>query len=505
MKKVLIHILVVFIFSSCFSSAFAQKKQIRIEHADRLTYIKEQDGEVRKLVGNVELRQKNLTMFCDSALFYAGNNSVDAFGNVHIVQGDSLDIYSDSLKYNGNTKQAVFYRNVELYHTQLTLTTDLLEYDVGTETAHYFNEGKVVNGQTKLTSKRGHYYAANKMAYFKDSVRLDAPEYQLEADTLGFNAKNKIAYFYGPTHIVLEDGTVDCVSGRYNTKEKEGWFGQNTVLDQPPQKLHCDSMYLDQDSGYARMYKPFRWVDTTKNTILSGKKGRFYRENNYMLAYDSLLLTKIMDKDSLHMTADTFRSYNDTMTGTRQFFAYHDVSFHKSDIQGKCDSLYYDYSDSTFRMYRNPILWNEKNQMTGDTITVSLVNDQLDSLRLLKNAMVISREDYEVFNQVKGRNIYGAFKGDQLGNMYVSNNSKSIYFGQDDEDAYIGVNEATCTNMLILFKKNKVDRIKFMEKPEATFTPIQKTNPRSHRIENFQWFHERRPTSKMDLLNKHNE
>lgn len=506
MGKLTIPILTLFVFFSWLSSPYAQnEKQIRIEHADRLTYIKEQDNEVRKLIGNVELRQKELTMFCDSALFYTDNNSVDAFGNVHILQGDSLDIYSDSLKYNGTTEQAIFYRNVKLDHNELNLTTDLLEYNVDSEQAHYYNNGKVVNDETELTSKRGHYYAADKMSYFKDSVRLNAPDYQLEADTLGFDAKNEIAYFYGPTHITLDDGTVDCVAGRYNTDKKEGWFGKNTVLDQPPQTLHCDSMYLDQDSGYARMYKPFRWVDTSKSTILSGKRGRFYRENNYMLAYDSLLLTNIMDGDSLHMNADTFRSYNDTATGARQFFAYHDVSFYKSDIQGTCDSLYYNYKDSTFHMYRNPILWNKKNQMTGDTIRVSLANEQLDSLRLLENAMVVSKEKYEVFNQVRGRNIYGAFQGDQLGNMYVSNNSKSIYFGQDDDDAYIGVNEATCSNMLILFKEDKVNKIKFLEKPEATFTPIQETSPESHRIENFQWLDKRRPRSKKDILNSENK
>ncbi len=487
------------------SPGFAQeKKKIRIENADKLNYIKKETREIRKLVGNVKLRQKDLFMRSDSALFYKEKNSVDAFGHVHIKQGDSVHIYSDSLKYNGNTKQAVFYGNVELYHNKLTLYTDLLEYNVNDKTAHYYQNGQVINDDNELTSKRGHYYAQSKMAYFRDSVRLNAPDYRLKADTLGFHVDKRIAYFYGPTRINMDTSSVDCSSGHYSTAKDKGWFGSNTVLHQPPQTLYCDSIYLHQDSGYARVFKPFRWVDTSRNTILSGKKGHFHQDENFMLAYDSLLLTNIMDGDSLHMTADTFRSYDDTATGARQFFAYHNVRFYKRDMQGRSDSLYYNYKDSTFRMYYNPVLWNKKNQMLGDTITVSLANNQLDSLRLLRNARVISREEPEVYNQIRGQNIYGAFKGDQLGNMYVSSNSKSIYFGQDDEDAYIGVNEATCTNMLLLFKDNQVDEIKFLDKPKANFTPIQQTKPANHRLENFRWLNEKRPQSKKDLWQNEN-
>src|SRR5688572_8738906 len=84
----------------------AQRTPVTIENADILEYIVNDSVKVRKLSGNVRLRQNEIEVNCDNALYYAEDNRVDAFGHVHIRQADSINIYGDTLHYDGNTKLA---------------------------------------------------------------------------------------------------------------------------------------------------------------------------------------------------------------------------------------------------------------------------------------------------------------------------------------------------------------------------------------------------------------
>ena len=83
-----------------------KQKKVKIEHADELEGGIHNGKEVRKLRGDVVFSQDGAKMYCDSAYQYAKENSIDAFGRVRIVQGDSMTILGNSLKYNGNTKIA---------------------------------------------------------------------------------------------------------------------------------------------------------------------------------------------------------------------------------------------------------------------------------------------------------------------------------------------------------------------------------------------------------------
>ena len=88
-------------------------------------------ADAQRLIGNVQIRMDGALMWCDSLYSYTNNNSVDAFGNVHIVRGDTLNMYADFIHYNGNTKLAKARRNVKLIDKQVTLTTDSLDYGFG--------------------------------------------------------------------------------------------------------------------------------------------------------------------------------------------------------------------------------------------------------------------------------------------------------------------------------------------------------------------------------------
>lgn len=495
-----------------------EKKKIEILGADVLTLGQVNGEKVRKLIGNVKMKQDDVYMDCDSAYFFVNRNAVDAFSKVYIRQGD-LNIYADSLKYNGDTRIADLYGNVRLNEPRMNLTTKRLTYNLETKTAVYRYGGHIVSDGTDLVSEVGYYYSESKMAYFRHKVKLVNPTYTLVCDTLGYNMDTEVSYFYGPTHITTPNSKIYCESGWYNGKTEISSFGKNTILDNPPQILYADSLYYEKKNGYGEAYYHFDWVDTSQNMILSGGKAIFYELQDSITATEKPVLTYLLDGDSLHIAADTLISHKDKpkvtldslgnidttaqvidTTGQREFFAFHHVRMYKSDMQGKCDSLVYAFRDSTIKMYRKPILWGDNSQMTGDTIYLYMKNNKMDKVELFPNGFIINESFPKLYDQIKGRHIWGYFVDGKLDNMHVVGNGESVYYGKDSRSAYLGINKAVCSEMWIYMKENKVNRIKFYTKPTATFHPIQLVNPESFKLENFNWRYDQRPKGKEDLL-----
>ena len=107
---------------------------IYLERAGNLSFDHDRIADAQILKDNVVFRHDDAKMYCDSAYFYENTNSLDAFGHVRLVQGDTLSSYSDKLYYDGNTRLARLRRNVRLVHGRdgenpTILTTDSLNYD----------------------------------------------------------------------------------------------------------------------------------------------------------------------------------------------------------------------------------------------------------------------------------------------------------------------------------------------------------------------------------------
>jgi hypothetical protein len=211
-----------------------------------------------------------------------------------------------------------------------------------------------------------------------------------------------------------------------------------------------------------------------------------------------------MDGDSLYISADTLYSFKDTLGNYRNMFGYHHVKIFKSDLQGVCDSIAFSYRDSTFRLYYDPIIWVDQNQLSSDTMSMLLKNQKLYKMDLVQNALAVNESDSGLYNQVQGKNMYGYFDEGRLKRMEVEGNGESIYYAQDDSDAYIGVNKAICSNMVIYFTDDrKVDRIYFLTEPDAGLYPINQFPADESKLKNFKWFIERKHESKEDLLTQH--
>jgi lipopolysaccharide export system protein LptA len=471
-----------------------KKRVIEIIHADVLEGIETDSASIRKLLGNVILKNEDVLLYCDSAYHFYEQNYLDAFGHVIVRKGDSITLTGDTLRYFGNQRTALMKgKRVVLTQEDMTLTTTGLFYDLSNNYGHYTNGGELRDGKATLTSRRGQYYARSRDAFFRDSVVLWTEEYTLRADTLQFNTATQTAFFHGPTRILSDQNIITCQGGWYDTENDLAMFKENVHLQNPPQEVVADSLYYDRQRGTGKAYSDVSLRDTAENTLILCDYGEYNEKENTMMATLDPVLINIAEGDSIFITADTLRSATDTVTDIRTFTAYNSVRLFKSNLQGVCDSLTYSEADSLLRLYTVPILWTDSSQFSADTITVLMVDNRVRQVNLYRNSVIGSMTDSLVYNQIKGLRIHGIFSDDTLRRMYVEGNGESIYFAQDESKAYIGMNQATCARMVIYMKAAQVDRITFIGAPEATMKPMKEVDLNSYSLEGFRWLEALRP------------
>ncbi|OAQ37967.1 hypothetical protein A5893_16495 [Pedobacter psychrophilus] len=309
MKKSLL-----FFFFICISAlAFAQQvTQVQLLRSDSFIGLK-RNGENTNKVINPVFQQDNATLTCDSAYFYLTKNSFEAFGNVHINQADTINIYSDKLNYDGNTKIAILKNNVKLTDNDAVLTTNDLDYNLGTKIGQYYNGGKIVNDKNTLTSRNGYYFTNNKDAYFRYNVIVKSPDVLIKSDTLKYNTQSKIAYFFGPTNIYGKTDTLYTENGQYNTSNDRAAFGKNNLYTQKAKSLKGDSLFYDGVAGYGRAVKNILFIDTAQKIELRGNLGIYKKGDESITVSNNAYMTFITEKDSVTkdsvwLTADTLKS-----------------------------------------------------------------------------------------------------------------------------------------------------------------------------------------------------
>lgn len=457
-----------------------------------------------RLIGEVSMKHNNVVMLCDSAHYYPAFNQLKAYSKVHMQQGDTLHLYGDSLFYDGTAESASVDGNVELVDNETHLYTNSVKYDVANRIARYNEHGKIINADNTLTSIIGIYYANQSLFHFKDSVRIVNPDYTMTADTMDYNTKSETAYFTGPSELKGDSLYLYCEKGWYDTKNDISRVWKNAVIDNRQQEISGDSLYYDQLTGYGESFRNTTIKDTTNNVIIKGNYAWYYKRPEKFLVTDSAMYIQVSKKDSLFTAADTINAVTRTSRSGEEYRlvrAFHNCRIFSRDLQAKCDSMSYSFQDSVIRLYAEPVIWSKEYQMTSDSIALFTKNRQADKLLLYTNAFVISQVDQIRFNQVKGRKLTGFFRNNEIYKIDIEGNGETVYFLLE-KDEVVGVNQAKCARIEMLFKDGEISEINEYQNPDGAITPPSKADPANIRLEGFYWLDALRPRNKTDIFRK---
>ncbi len=485
------------------------RKKIELIRADYQDFSAAIHPDAQRLLGNVVMRHEGVLMYCDSAYLYDSNNGMDAFSNVHIKQGDTLDLYGDMLEYRAETKTAEIFNNIRMTDREMVLTTDYLIHNLKTGVSTYRDGGRIVSTENDnvLTSLRGDYYSDSELFFFQDSVVLENEKYTIRTDSLRFDMNTEIAYFIGPTEIESEDSFIYCENGWSDTRKNISQFNKNAYIISDTQRMQGDSLYYDQNLGYGEGFQNVQITDTVNDYVINGHYALHYDSTGESLVTDRAVLTLVEGTDSLFLHGDTLFSIKDS-ADNHVVHAYHYVKFFRNDLQGKCDSLTYFRADSLITMYTDPIIWSDENQISGELITLFLKTGGLDKMYVEKDAFIASLADTTQmqYNQIKGNNLTGYFIDGSLKKVDVEGNGETIYYAKEEvkegPDKDIGMNRLICSDITIHLDSNEVKKIVFIDQPSGTLYPIQQVPAGDEKLKGFRWDPQFRPLRKEDIFVK---
>ena len=482
------------------NTSWAQiKSKILIKHSNFGRIDNDTDPDVQKLIGDVYVTHQNVKMYCDSAYQNGAKNEIEAFGHVHIINADTVHIYGDYLKYDGNTRLAELRKNVTLKNQSVKLTTDKLDFDMNLNMGYYDQGGTIIDSTNVLTSIIGRYYTEQNLLFFKDSVVLENPDYTLYSDTLKYQTVNKTINILGPTRIESEKETLYSESGWYNTQTGISHLLKNTTVNRDNYQVKGDSIHLDKHNELAKIFRNVELQDTINNLILRGHYLEMHKDTERAFLTDSTLFIHVGEQDSLFLHSDTIRIEKDTNKLNR-ILAYNKVKFFHKDLQGKCDSLSYSLKDSTMRMFNDPIIWAQGNQITADSISIESQNNAIKYLHFRTNAFLCSREDSTLYNQIKGRNMLGHVNKNHLDKLDIIGNGETLYFPRDEHGIIVGMNVAKSSEISINIEGKKIDQILFTKKPDGNMYPLFDIINQKRFLKDFEWRDQLRPKTKDEIF-----
>ena len=475
-----------------------KKTKVYLIHSNTLSFDKAVKPDAQILNGDVCFRHDSSYMYCDSAYFFEQTNSLEAFSNVRMEQGDTLFVYGDYLFYDGNTQVAYLRENVRMENGQVTLFTDSLNYERIPNIGYYFEGGLIVDSLNQLSSFYGQYSPETKLAVFNDSVQVENPDFTLYSDTLHYDTESKVATILGPSVIVSDSGTIHTSRGWYDTVNNTSLLLDQSQVESGEKILIGDSIFYNRDTGMGEVYGNMSLIDTAQHVTLQGEYGYYNEQTGYAFATDSTRFLEYSQGDTLFLHADTLQMVT-VDSVYREIKAYYGVRFYRTDMQGVCDSMQFNTRDSVLYMYTEPVLWNEQYQLYGDTIAIYMNDSTIEYAHVIQFAFAAQHVDSSYYNQLKGNDLKAYFEGQAVHQIDVAGNAESIFYPLEKDGAKVGMNETKSGFLTIWVKDNKLDKLKIWPSPVGSMTPIPDLKPDQKMLKDFYWFDYLRPKNRDDI------
>ncbi len=516
------------------------------------------DNRVTAMGEVVVLRSDTLKMFGDSLLYDGTERIMTMYGDV-LVQTSSRELTTRLLRYDLTTEIMVYagpsliadergdvysqrgiYRSrsgvfevadsVVVLSDSLDLYADTLLYLTREERVLFEGPTRIFLEAGEVYCEDGYYDYPSGYASFQRSATMQGDDMSAQADRIDYDARRDSIILTGEAEYTGSDMRASGQEIRYNRTSGDGVILGDGVMDSDGQLMRGDRLVFNtleesfrstertrfaskdfdldadimnfqqhsEDPGYA--YGDVQYRDTINDLAIDSDTLLFRQQDEYILAYGNRPVLKIAQEpgDTLYICADTLwsRLLEDS---SRLLLAYHDVRIYSDDFQGRCDSLSFSDIDSILRFWKAPVLWLDTTQLSADTMSLRLQDGEPDYLYMKRNALLVSLAADPYYQQIRGREIYGAFAQKSLSQVHVIGNAESIYYLQNDDQDYIGVNRSMSAEITMDFVDNQLDRIHWIKQNDLTFSPMEMYQHTSARLDGFHWSYDQRPATVLAL------
>lgn len=471
------------------AEALAQEaKKIVIEYADFADVNQTEIPDALLLTGHVRMNHDGVRFLCNKAYYFQKENYVKAFGEVQMIQGDTLFMNSKYAEYNGNVKQAYATGKVNLRSPEMNLATDTLRFDRNNQQAYYTCNGVITNRENVLKSKSGRYFVAEKKFQFLTAVTITNPKYVVKSNHLDYYNNSGHSYLFGPSTITSKENFIYTEKGFYDSRKNVGHFLRKSYIKYKDRRIEGDSLFYNRTKEFASASRNVKITDSINKGIVKGHYAELYKQKDSMFVTKRAVAINLVENDSIYIHGKLLM-----VTGKpneRIVRAYPNARFFKKDLSGKCDSIHSSQKTNLTQLIGKPILWNFDNQMTGDVMHLIGNNqtEKLDSLKVLNNAFIASRDTLGTgFNQVKGVNLFGKFKDNKLYEVDVIKNTEVLYFLRNDQKELIGINKNVSSRINMTMEGNTINTMTFFTDVDGDIYPENELPENARKLKGFIW------------------
>ncbi len=500
--------------------------RVFLEQAD---FLRKNPGDTfLTVVNNVIFTKGPMIMKCDSAHFFESSESLQAFGNVSMEQGDTLFVYADELDYDGFTEIATLYadpgKKVRLINRDVELKTDVFIYDLAIDLGYYEVGGTLTDPSNTLTSIYGEYVPSTKEANFYTRVHLNSRNQSdtldIYTDTLYYNTDTHIAQLFSPSEVVNKRGTIYTRLGVYDTdSNRTTLYDRSTIVTAQKQTLTADTIYYDRTAGYGEAFGGMVLTDSVHDAQVLGNYGYYDELADTAFVTGRALIKHYNSEDTLYLhgryirtaalydTADPIAGPPETFrVDTTHVAVIHPaVRFYRSDMQGVCDSLRYTERDSTLRMFIDPVVWSDDQQIFGNVIEMQLNDSTIKRAILPDQAFAAQRIEGPHFQQLSGKEMVADFIDGQIHRLDVNGNVEIIMYPEENDSTINKIVNAESSFMTVIFKGQATDSIRMWPETTGTVTPLFLARKSLYYLPKFKWFEDLRPLNKDDIFSKEPE
>jgi lipopolysaccharide export system protein LptA len=476
-------------------------KKIMVEHSDFADVNQVEIPDAFLLTGNVRVNHDGVVLTCNKAYYFQKENYIKAFGNVQLVQGDTLFLNSKYAEYSGNAKKAFATGDAVMSSPEATLVTDTINFDRNTQVVFYNSKGTITNLQNTLVSKSGKYFVPEKKFQFLTEVTITNPTYVIKSNHLDYYSNSGHSYLLGPSTITSKANYIYTEKGFYDTKKNKAHFLNKSYIKYDDRIIKGDSLYYDRNKEFASASRNVKITDSINRGIVKGHYAEMYKKKDSLFVTKRAVAINFVENDSVYIHGKKLMVTG--KEGNRIIRAFNNVRFFKKDMSGKCDSIHSSSKIALTKLIGNPILWNGESQITGDIMHLigNNTTQKLDSLKVLNNTFLVSKDTLGTgYNQIKGQNLFGKFEEGKLHDVDIVKNTEVIYYMRNDAQELIGINKNKSSKINILFNKNEVDEITFFQQVEGDLFPEEDLSENDRKLKGFIWRGEERIKSKDDIF-----
>lgn len=494
------------------------------------------------LKGNVSITDAANSLFTQE-LIYNIKTKIGKYTQGGTLTAEGTTVNSRLGNYNGFTQQTWFKDSVVVSNEKYSIESKELTYNIKTKVVKILDESVIYTENSTIWSRSGTYDSKNTQAVFNSRTTVESDDQIIIGNALTYNDQSGMGKAKGDVYVIdtKNETKLTADEAEYNKLTGYGKATGHVRIESEGGKsiLRSEVTEYNKKTGYAIARGKVIFEHTVQQTSLLPGIMEYHAFSKFMLATVNPKLITVADGDSLFMRADTMYSLRiqdreklkwipelssakKSPTAYRYSLLYADSTYRNPDpkqeepkliighrniklfsdsMQAVCDSLSYSQADSTFRLYKNPVMWSKNQQSHADTVFIKTIDNKLSEVNLRNNALLVSLTGYEnVYDQVSGLFIDAFFERNEIQRVHVDQNAESIYYAKDDAGAYIGTNRAESAEMTVFFINKEVDHILFVNDPKGNFYPIDQLTDTIRYLNSFKLFTERKPKSKEEVM-----